>query len=160
MKEIYLDNGATTKPSMGVIAKMREVLETAYGNPSSLHRKGQEAERYMKEARETLAQVLQADPVSIYFTSGGTECSNTAILGAAFSSERRGRHILTLRGEHPATSEPLKYLQERGWEIEYIDTDERGRADLEDFRRKLREDTVLVTWLQVNNETGGIQAIQ
>ena len=140
LNEIYLDNGATTKPSKGVVAKMREVLEAAYGNPSSLHRKGQEAERYVKEARETLAQVLQADPVSVYFTSGGTECSNTAILGAASSSERRGKHILTLRGEHPATSEPLKYLQEQGWEIEYIGTDEQGRADLEDFRCKLREE--------------------
>ena len=160
LNEIYLDNGATTKPSKGVVAKMREVLEAAYGNPSSLHRKGQEAERYVKEARETLAQVLQADPVSVYFTSGGTECSNTAILGAASSSERRGKHILTLRGEHPATSEPLKYLQEQGWEIEYIGTDEQGRADSEDFRCKLREDTVLVTCLQVNNETGVIQPVQ
>ena len=76
------------------------------------------------------------------------------------SSERRGKHILTLRGEHPATSEPLKYLQEQGWEIEYIGTDEQGRADLEDFRCKLREDTVLVTCLQVNNETGVIQPVQ
>lgn len=83
MREIYLDNGATTRPSPKVVAKMMQVLTEEYGNPSSLHRKGQQAEKYVEEARRILAEYLRVDPVTLYFTSGGTECSNTAIFGAA-----------------------------------------------------------------------------
>ena len=160
MKEIYLDNGATTRPSERVVAKMTQVLTEAYGNPSSLHRKGQQAEKYVEEARRTIAQYLGVDPVTLYFTSGGTECSNTAILGAAQKNARRGRHILTVRGQHPATMEPLKLLTEQGYEVEYVENDASGRIVLEDIKKKLRDDTVLVTCLHVNNETGVIQPVE
>lgn len=160
MKEIYLDNGATTRPSERVVAKMTQVLTEAYGNPSSLHRKGQQAEKYVEEARRTIARYLGVDPVTLYFTSGGTECSNTAILGAAQKNARRGRHILTVRGEHPATMEPLKLLAEQGYEVEYVENDAVGRIVLEDLKKKLRDDTILVTCLHVNNETGVIQPVE
>ncbi|MBQ7915899.1 MAG: cysteine desulfurase [Firmicutes bacterium] len=160
MQEIYLDNGATTRPSDGVIAKMTEAMAQAYGNPSSLHRKGQQAEKYVEEARKIIAQYLGVDPTTLYFTSGGTECSNTAILGAAQRNLRRGKHILTVRGEHPATSEPLKLLASQGYEVEYVENDEQGKVCLESLKEKLRPDTILVTCLHVNNETGVIQPIE
>lgn len=159
MDEVYLDNGATTRPSEGVIKKMTEVLQVAYGNPSSLHRKGQQAEQYVKEARNCIAQALRVPDTTLYFTSGATESSNTAILGVASCLGKRGRHILTAKGEHPATSEPLARLQEKGFEIEYIDLDEYGRIRLESLEKKLRNDTILVTCLHVNNETGVIQPV-
>ena len=112
MKEIYLDNGATTKPADSVIRKMTETLEVAYGNPSSLHRKGSQAEAYIIEARKIIADYLRVDPGTITFTSGGTESTNTAIRGAVIKNRRIGKHILTAKGEHPATSETLKRLAE------------------------------------------------
>ena len=159
MNEVYLDNGATTRPTEGVIQKMTEVLTTAYGNPSSLHRKGQEAEQYVMEARRIIAEVLHVTPETIYFNSGATESSNTAILGVAAHLGKRGKHILTAKGEHPATGEPLAKLAEEGYEIEYLDLDAYGRIRLESLEEKLREDTILVTCLHVNNETGIIQPI-
>ena len=159
MKEVYLDNGATTQPTDGVVQKMMEVLTASYGNPSSLHRKGQQAEQYVIEARRTIAEVLHVTPETIYFTSGATESSNTAILGVAAHLGKRGKHILTAKGEHPATAEPLAKLKEEGFEIEYLDLDVYGRIQLESLEQKLREDTILVTCLHVNNETGIIQPI-
>lgn len=157
MKEIYLDNGATTKPADSVIRKMTETLEEAYGNPSSLHRKGSQAEAYIIEARKAIADYLRVDPGTITFTSGGTESTNTAIRGAVIKNRRIGKHILTAKGEHPATSETLKRLAEEGFEIEYVDIDAAGRIIPESLRDKVRPDTVLFTCLHVNNETGVIQ---
>ena len=159
MAEIYLDNGATTALSEGVMARMTEVMRGTYGNPSSLHRKGQEAEKVMEDSRRVIADYLRVDPRTIYFTSGGTESANTAILGAAYRNRRLGKHILTVRGEHPATSETLRYLADQGYEVEYIDSDAEGRAILSSLQAKLRSDTVLVACLHVNNETGVIQPI-
>lgn len=160
MKEIYLDNGATTKPSEGVIAKMTEAMVNTYGNPSSLHRKGQQAEGYVTKARRILAEYMKVDPVTLYFTSGGTESINTAIWAAAQKGKRQGRHILTAKGEHPATTETLKALETMGYEIEYLELDQTGRILLESLRQRLRPDTILVTCLHVNNETGVIQPIE
>lgn len=160
MKEIYLDNGATTKPSKGVIAKMTEAMADAYGNPSSLHRKGQQAEGYVTKARRILAEYMKVDPTTLYFTSGGTESINTALWAAARKGERLGRHILTARGEHPATTETLKALEAMGYEIEYLELDQTGRILPESLRQKLRPDTILITCLHVNNETGVIQPIE
>lgn len=160
MKEFYLDNAATTRPSEGAIRLIHEVLETAYGNPSSLHRKGQEAERYIKEARLALSKILMAEPETIYFTSGATESSNTAIRGAAERGKRRGKHILTSRSEHAATRENLKYLHEQGYEIEELENDASGAVLLSSLQEKLRPDTILVTCLHVNNETGCINPVQ
>lgn len=159
MNEVYLDNGATTKPTEGVVQKMTEVLTTSYGNPSSLHRKGQQAEQYVVEARRVIADTLHVIPETIFFTSGATESSNTAILGVAAHLGKRGKHILTAKGEHPATAEPLAKLKDEGYEIEYLDLDACGRIQLQSLEEKLREDTILVTCLHVNNETGIIQPV-
>lgn len=159
MKEFYLDNAATTKPSEGAVSLILKVLEEAYGNPSSLHRKGQEAEKYIIEARRKLAKILMADPESIYFTSCATESSNSAIRGAAERGKRRGRHILTSQSEHAATRENLKYLAEQGFEIEELACDMTGRVLLDDLKKKLRQDTILVTCIHVNNETGCINPV-
>ncbi len=159
MREFYLDNAATTKPSEGAVSVISKVLEEAYGNPSSLHRKGQEAEKYMITARRQLAKILMADPESIYFTSCATESSNAAIRGAAERGKRRGRHILTSQSEHAATRENLKYLAEHGFEIEELACDETGRILIDDLKKKIRQDTILVTCIHVNNETGCINPV-
>ena len=158
--EFYLDNAATTKPSEGTVSLIQKVLTEAYGNPSSLHRKGQEAEKYMITARRQLAKILNADPESIYFTSCATESSNTAIKGAAERGKRRGKHILTSKSEHAATRENLKYLLEQGFEVEELACDDTGRVLVSDLKNKLRPDTILVTCIHVNNETGCINPIQ
>ncbi len=156
--EIYFDNGATTQPTEQVVQKMTEVLTEAYGNPSSLHRKGQEAERYVVEARKTIAEALHVPVETIYFTSGATESSNTALLGVAARAGKK-RHILAAKGEHPATGDTLKRLAEQGFEIEYLDLDPCGRVRLESLKEKIRPDTLLVTCMHVNNETGIIHPI-
>lgn len=160
MREIYMDNAATTRVCPEAAAIMQQVLCEAYGNPSSLHRKGYEAEKLLREARQKLANILRVDPAALLFTSCATESTNTALRGAAKIRSHQGKHILTSRGEHAATRETLHYLQDRGWEIEYIDNDETGRILLSDLERKIRTDTVLVTCLHVNNETGCIQPIR
>ena len=158
--EFYLDDAATTQPSEGTVSLIQKVLTEAYGNPSSLHRKGQEAEKYMITARRQLAKILNADPESIYFTSCATESSNTAIKGAAERGKRRGKHILTSKSEHAATRENLKYLLEQGFEVEELACDDTGRVLVSDLKNKLRPDTILVTCIHVNNETGCINPIQ
>ncbi len=160
MPEIYLDNGATTRPTEGVIRKMNEALEKAWGNPSSLHRKGQEAEKLVREARQITADYLKTDPVTVYFTSCATESANTAIMGAAKRNVRMGKHILCAKGEHPATNEPLAALAADGWEVEFLENDGTGRVLLNDLRAKMRPDTALVCSLHVNNETGVVQPIR
>ncbi len=156
--EIYLDNGATTKPTPDVVARMTEVLTQAYGNPSSLHRKGQEAEQYVKKARSIIAEALHVPPESLYFTSGATESTNTALLGVTARAGKR-RHILAARGEHPATGDTLKRIAEQGFELEWFDLDPQGRIRIESLQAKVRPETCLVTCLHVNNETGVIQPI-
>ena len=158
--EFYLDNAATTKPSEGTVSLIQKVLTEAYGNPSSLHRKGQEAEKYIITARRQLAKILNVDPESIYFTSCATESSNTAIKGVAERGKRRGKHILTSKSEHAATRENLKYLLEQGFEVEELACDDTGRVLVADLKDKLRPDTILVTCIHVNNETGCINPIQ
>ncbi|MBQ4187651.1 MAG: cysteine desulfurase [Firmicutes bacterium] len=160
MTEHYLDNAATTKPSEGCVAVIEKVLKDDWGNPSSLHRKGQEAEVYVKAARRKLAQILLTKEESIFFTSCATESSNTAILGAVQRGRHVGKHILTSKGEHSATFEVLKKLKDDGYEIEEIENDETGKILLSDLKQKLRKDTVLVSVIHVNNETGVIQPIR
>ncbi len=158
MREIYFDNGATTKPTEQVVQIMTKVLTEDYGNPSSLHRKGQAAEQYVIEARKRIAGSLRVPEFSIYFTSGATESSNTALLGAA---ARAGKHrrILAWPGEHPATGETLKRLSEEGFEVTYLPVDKDGKVLLEALEEAVDEDVCLVTCMHVNNETGLIQPI-
>ncbi|MCR5006433.1 MAG: cysteine desulfurase [Clostridiales bacterium] len=158
MSEIYFDNGATTKPTEQVVRIMTQVLTEDYGNPSSLHRKGQAAERYVIEARKTIADCLHVPETTIYFTSGATESSNTALLGAAARAGKR-RRILAWPGEHPATGESLKRLAEEGFEVTYLPVDAHGKAVVEALEEAVDPDVVLVTCMHVNNETGVIQPI-
>ncbi len=160
MLEIYLDNSATTKPYREVNQMYLDMSEICYGNPSSLHSFGMRAEKEVKNARATLAQILGVQDKEIYFTSGGTESNNLAILGYARTNKRRGMHIITTSVEHPAVSEAVKQLENEGFSVDYLGVDENGRIRLEEFEQKLREDTVLVAVMYVNNEVGAIMPIE
>lgn len=158
--EIYLDNAATTQVYPEVAELMTEIMRNDFGNPSSMHRKGVEAEKYLKKAAERIARVLKTEEKNIYFTSGGTESNNWALKGAAQANKRAGRHIITTAIEHPAVSEPLKYLEEQGYEITRIPADSTGTVHAEDVRDAVREDTILVSVMAVNNEVGSIQPVR
>ncbi len=155
---IYMDNAATTSLSKDVIEEMNRSAE-CFGNPSSLHRLGMEAEKIVESARERIALRLGVNKKNIYFTSGGTEANNTAIIGKAMSLKKRGNHIVTSRIEHPSVLESFKYLEEQGFEVSYIEVLHDGRIDIHDFEEKLREDTILVSIMHVNNETGVVQPV-
>lgn len=155
--EIYLDNSSTTKPYKAVCDKVLEVMHDNYGNPSSLHRLGISAEKEIKAAKIYIAETLGANPDEIFFTSGGTEADNLAIAGVAYAA--RGKHILSTPIEHPAVLNTLKNLEEQGYTVEYIPVDEKGVVILAEFEEMLREDTVLVTSMLVNNEIGSVQPI-
>jgi len=157
--EIYLDNAATTEVYPEVVSLMTEIMRKDFGNPSSMHRKGVEAEKYLKEASARTARVLKTEEKNIYFTSGGTESNNWALKGAAWANRRAGMHIITTAVEHAAVSEPLKFLEGQGFEITRIPVDSTGTADPEDIRKAVREDTILVSVMAVNNEIGSIQPL-
>ena len=160
LREIYFDNAATTRPFEQVVQAMVRCLTEEYGNPSSLHRKGIQAENILKESRKTVAEALKADPSEILFTSGGTEANNTAIRGIARSYSNRGRHIISTRAEHPSVQMTLEDLKKDGFEISYIDVDCYGVVDLDKLAQAVRKDTILVTLMAVNNETGCIQPLE
>jgi len=159
MKEIYLDNSATTRVDDRVVDIMTKVMKEDYGNPSSKHMKGVESERYLTDARETIARILKADPKEIVFTSGGTESNNMALIGAAIGNRRSGKHIITTAIEHASVMEPLKYLRDEGFEITYLPVDSEGHISLENLKNELRPDTILVSVMLVNNEIGSIQDV-
>jgi len=159
-EEHYLDNAATTRVLPEAVRLIDQILSEDYGNPSSLHRKGHEAEKYIRHARTQIADVLKCDPKSVYFTSCATESSNTVIRGVSQRRIHQGKHILTTQGEHSATAECLKMLFSQGFEIETLACDASGKVLLEDLRQKIRPDTILVTALHVNNETGCIQPVE
>ena len=158
-KEIYLDNAATTKVYPSVCEKMVEVMSKDYGNPSSLHMKGFTAEQYVKEARKTIASVLKIDEKEIVFTSGGTESNNMAIIGAAMANKRRGKHLITTTIEHASVYNPFIWLEEQGFEVTYLPVDNHGVVSLEALEKALREDTILVSVMAVNNEIGTVQPL-
>ena len=158
--ECYLDNSATTRCSKAAAEMVTKVLREDYGNPSSLHNKGMEAEQYIKESRQIIAKSLKVNPKEIIFTSGGSESNNLAILGACYANKRIGRHVITTAIEHPSVFQPMKALEEAGYEISYLPVDERGVCDLKVLADEIREDTVLVSMMHVNNEIGTIQPIE
>ena len=125
--EIYLDNTATTKASEAVKDKMVQALYVDYGNPSSMHRLGVKAEQYMKEAASIIAKSLKVEPKEIYFTSGGTEANNLAIIGTALANKRRGNHIITTRIEHPSVYQPFVHLEEQGFQVSFAPVDASGK---------------------------------
>lgn len=157
--ECYLDNSATTRCTKSVAQVMTEVMCGAYGNPSSLHHKGVEAERYVRGARETIAKTLKCTPKEIFFTSGGTESDNLAIRGAAYANARQGRHLITTSVEHPAVLNTMQYLEQQGYEVTYLPVDEYGRVRLSDIEAAIRPDTILVSMMHTNNEIGALEPI-
>lgn len=158
--EAYLDNAATTFVFQDVKETMIKVMEEDFGNPSSLHKKGVEAESYIKEAKETIARCLKVEPKEIVFTSGGTESNNMALIGAAYANKRSGNHIITTSIEHASVYSPLIHLEKEGFRVTYLPVDSNGIVRLEDVKEALCEDTILVSIMMVNNEIGSVQPIE
>ncbi|WP_416729177.1 cysteine desulfurase family protein [Fictibacillus sp. JL2B1089] len=157
---IYLDNSATTKPYKEVLDTFVTVSEKYFANPSSLHSKGGEAEKLLGQARKSIAQLLEVAPSEVVFTSGGTEGNNIAIKGIAFQHQNRGKHLITSSVEHASSHESFQYLESQGFEVTYLPVDHDGLISLEALERSIRPDTILVSLIHVNNETGTIQPIQ
>lgn len=158
--EIYLDNSATTRVSDKVIEVMTEAMGIHYGNPSSLHKKGIEAEKYIKTAKEIISTRLKVKSKEIYFTSGGTESNNLALVGAAMANRRAGRHLVTTQIEHPSVLNVFQFLEEEGFEVTYLPVDENGIICLDTLEKSIRPDTILVSIMYVNNEIGSIQPFE
>lgn len=158
--EVYLDNSATTKCCEEAADIVRKALVEDYGNPSSKHRKGIEGESYVRQATEVLAKQMKVKEKEIFFTSGGTESDNWALIGAAMANQRAGRHIISTSIEHEAVLQPLKYLEEKGFEVTYLKVDEFGQISMDELKHVIREDTILVTTIHVNNEVGSVQDIE
>ncbi len=157
--ECYFDNSATTRAYPQVAEIVSEIMLEDFGNPSSLHTKGMEAENRIRHARETIASTLKVDDRCILFTSGGTESDNMALIGCAEAYKRSGKHIITTRIEHPAILETCAYLEDRGYEISYLDVDNKGLIDLKQLEETLRKDTILVSIMHTNNEIGTVEPI-
>lgn len=158
--EAYLDNSATTRCSDKAAELMMKLLLEDYGNPSSLHMKGVIAEKYINEAKKQIAKTLKAQEKEIVFTSGGTESNNLAIIGSAMANRRAGMHVITSSIEHASVSNPMAYLEEQGFEVTYLPVDSKGVISMEALKNAIREDTILVSLMQVNNEIGAIQPIE
>lgn len=158
--EAYLDNSATTKCEKEVAQLVEKVMLTDYGNPSSMHLKGMEAEIYVKEARKKIAKTLKTKEKEIIFTSGGTESDNMAFLGVAMANKRAGKHIITTEIEHAAIQAAAAFLEELGFEITKIPVDGKGIILLEELEQALRDDTILVSIMHVNNEVGAVQPLE
>lgn len=157
--EVYLDNSATTKCLPSVAALMTKIMCEDYGNPSSMHRKGVESEKYIRYAKEVIARTLKVQEKEILFTSGGTESDNIALIGTAFANCRAGNHIITTRIEHPAILQTCAYLEKQGFQITYLPVDANGIIRLADLERAMTRQTILVSIMHTNNEIGSLQPI-
>ena len=157
--EAYLDNSATTRCSDRACQLMVDLLTKDYGNPSSLHMKGIEAERFVETAKKKIAKTLRVLEKEIIFTSGGTESNNLAIIGAAMANRRAGNHIITTSIEHASVENPMEFLKEQGFDITYLSVDENGIISLEELEEAVTEQTILVSMMQVNNEIGAIEPV-
>lgn len=160
MKRVYLDYAATTPTAPEVLTAMQVYFSDKFGNASSLHSIGQEAKQAVERARTEVAQVLNAKPEEILFTSGGTESDNFAIKGVALSLKDKGNHIITSKIEHHAVLETCHFLQEMGFEISYLDVDQYGMVDPDDLRKAITPRTILVSIMHANNEIGTIEPIE
>lgn len=158
--ECYLDNSATTRCFDETIKAVEEEMKTYYGNPSSMHKKGFEAEKKIREVTKIIASTLKCEESEIVYTSGGTEADNMALIGIARAYKRQGKHIITSSIEHAAILQTAEFLKEEGFEITYLSTDEKGIVDLEELKKSVREDTILVSIMGVNNEIGTVQPIE
>jgi cysteine desulfurase len=160
LREIYFDNSATTRPYDEVIEYINYINRNIYGNPSSLHSKGIEAEKLMKKSREIIASALGAESREIYFTSGGTESNNLAIRGYLNANLRKGKHIITTKIEHPSVLEVFKNMSEYGFKTDYLNVDNKGSIDIKELKEKINKETALISIIYVNNEVGSIQPIE
>jgi cysteine desulfurase len=156
MRQIYFDNAATTPVDPAVVAAMDDIQTNCYGNPSSIHSPGQNSKVRLEQARAQIAAYIGAQPQEIIFTSGGTESDNLAIIGAAMANHDKGRKIVSTKIEHPAVLQCLQYLSQNGFKIDYLDLDKKGHFNLKQVENLVDNDTVLVSIMQANNETGHI----
>lgn len=157
--EAYLDNSATTVVVAPVKDIMIKTMCEDFGNPSSLHLKGVDAEKYVKKAREIIAKSLKVDEKEIIFTSGGTESNNLALIGTALANQRAGKHIITTCFEHASVLSTMDFLKDMGFEITYLAVDSDGKIDLNQLKESLRTDTILVSVMYVNNEIGAVEPV-
>lgn len=158
--EVYFDNSATTRCYDSVKDIVVKAMTEDFGNPSAMHLKGVEAEKYIKSSAESLARLLKVQEKEILFTSGGTESDNLALIGATLANKRSGNHIITTSVEHPAVSQPALFLQEQGFEVTYLPVDSRGVVKMDALKAVLREDTILVSVMYVNNEVGAVMPVE
>ncbi|MGD0153894.1 MAG: cysteine desulfurase NifS [Thermacetogeniaceae bacterium] len=159
MRKVYLDHAATTPLHPEVLALMYEFMRDTFGNPSSVHSFGREAKKFTEEARQKVADLIGATPEEIYFTSGGTEADNIAIIGTAMARRKNGNHIITSAIEHHAVLDTFKYLGKNGFEVTLLPVDKYGMVDPDEVARAIRKETTLVTIMHANNEIGTIQPI-
>lgn len=157
---IYLDNAATTKPCGACVAAVTEALTVGWANPSALYHFGVEGARLLRKCRTQVAQALGGETDRVFFTSGGTEADNWAIFGAAERLGKRGKHIVTTAVEHSAVLNPMRRLEEQGFEVTYLQPDALGRISVEDLQAALGKDTILVSIMMVNNESGAVMPIE
>lgn len=158
--EAYLDNSATTRCYEEVKDIVVRTMMEDYGNPSAMHLKGVQAENYVKEAAREIAKTLKVQEKEIYFTSGGTESDNWALIGTAMANRRKGKHVITTVFEHAAVSAPAAWLEEQGFEVTRLPVDEKGSLSLKELQEAVREDTILVSAMYVNNELGAVLPIE
>lgn len=158
--ERYLDNSATTRAYPEVAELVTKLLLEDYGNPSAFHQKGVDAEQYLRDAKKTLAEILKVQEKEIYFTSGGTESNNWALVGTALAMRRMGNHIITTAVEHPAVQAPLAFLEELGFTVTRLGVDRQGRISPEELEQAMTDKTILVSVMYVNNEIGTIEPIE
>lgn len=158
--QAYLDNSATTQCSKRATDLMVKLLTEDYGNPSSMHMKGVEAENYIKEAKQKIAKTLKIDEKEIVFTSGGTESNNMALIGAALANKRAGNHIITTSIEHASVSATMAYLEELGFQVTYLKVDKDGLISLDELQEAVTDETILVSLMMVNNEIGAVEPIE
>ena len=160
MRRVYLDHNATTPVHPEVLAAMMPFFQEHFGNASSIHWAGREVKKYLDEAREKVAALMNANPEEIVFTGCGTESDNMAIKGVALALQEKGRHIITTQVEHHAVLHTCQFLEKMGYEITYLPVDSTGMIDLEELRRSIKPQTVLISIMFANNETGTIFPVQ
>ncbi|TRZ96245.1 cysteine desulfurase NifS [bacterium] len=159
MKKIYLDYAATTPTDPEVSKAMQPYFFDKFGNSSSIHSFGQEAKKAIEDSRQTLADFLGAKPEEIIFTSGGSESNNSVIKGVAYALEKKGSHIITSAIEHHAVSEPLKFLEKKGFKVTYVEVDKAGLVSPDDIKKEITDKTILISVMHANNEIGTIQPV-
>ena len=158
--EAYLDNSATTKCAREVVETVVKAMQDDYGNPSSKHMKGVDAEQYIKQAAATIARSLKCQEKELVFTSGGTESNNMAIIGTAMANKRRGNHVIVSSVEHSSVKEPFNFLEEQGFRVTYLPVDAQGRVSIDALREALDSETILVSVMYANNEIGTVEPIE